>query len=79
MLFICQRGNVKQKIFHLYFDKAKVIFFIVVQAVRRIISGQSVSKIIIIILSVIVATFQDKNTDPRGKGTCAIFCLPVQK
>ena len=56
-----------------------MIFFIVVQAVRGIISGQSVSKIIIIILSVIVATFQNKNTDPRGKGTCAIFCLPVQK
>ena len=50
-------------------DKVKATSFFVVQAVGRIISGRSVGKIIIIILSLRVG--KSKNINHRGKETCA--------
>ena len=44
----------------------------VVRAVGKIISGRSVAKIIIIILSFGVVTSKNKNIDHRVKETCAI-------
>ena len=47
------------------------------QTIRRIISGWSVSKIIIvIILSFRVGTYKNKNIDHQGKETC-MFGLPI--
>ena len=51
-------------------DKAKATSFFVVQAVGRIISGRSVGKIIIIILSLRVGKSKNKNINHRGKETC---------
>ena len=52
-------------------DKVKATSFFVVQAVGRIISGRSVGKIIIIILSLRVGKSKNKNINHRGKETCA--------
>ena len=50
----------------------------VVWAVKRIISGQSISKIIIIIiLSFRVGISKNKNTDHRVKETCAIMSTQI--
>ena len=49
--------------------KVKVTILFVVQAVRKITLGQSVGKIIIIILSFWVGTSKNKNIDHRVKET----------
>ena len=53
------------------------LIFFVVRAVRRIISGGSVDKIIIIIVSFRVGKFKNKNIDHRVKETCAIMSTQV--
>ena len=49
----------------------------VVRAVGGIISGRSVGKIIIIILSFGVGISKNKNIDHGGKETCAIMSIQV--
>ena len=49
----------------------------VVRAVGKIISGRSVAKIIIIILSFGVVTSKNQNIDHRVKETCAITSTQV--
>ena len=58
--------------------KAKANYFFIVWAVERIVSGRSVGKIIIIILSFWVSTSKNKNIDHRVKETYVIFGLPIQ-
>ena len=58
--------------------KAKATEIRLVHAAGRIILGWSVSKMIIIILSFRVGTFEIKNIDNWGKATCAMFGLPTQ-
>ena len=58
--------------------KAKATEIRFVHAAGRIILGWSVSKMIIIILSFRVGTFEIKNIDNWGKATCAMFGLPTQ-
>ena len=55
----------------------KATYFFVVQAVRKIISGLSVGKIIIIILSFRVGTSKNKNIENRVKENCAIMSTQV--
>ena len=57
--------------------KAKASSFFVVRAVGRIISGRSVGKILIIILSFKVGTSKTKDTDHRVKETCATMSIQV--
>ena len=52
--------------------KAKATYFFIVQAVRRIILGWSVGKILII-LSFSVSTSKSKNIDHQVKEACAIY------
>ena len=49
----------------------------VVRAVERIISSQSVGKIIIITLSFRVGTSKNKNIDHRVKETCAVMSTQI--
>ena len=58
--------------------KAKANYFFIAWAVGRIVSGRSVGKIIIIILSFWVSTSKNKNIDHRVKETYVIFGLPIQ-
>ena len=58
--------------------KAKANYFFIVWAVGRIVSGRSVGKIIIIILSFWVSTSKNKNIDHRVKETYVIFGLSIQ-
>ena len=48
------------------------------RVVGKLISGRSVGKIIVIILSFRVSTSKIKNINHRGKETCAMFGLPIQ-
>ena len=50
---------------------------IFLRAVGRIIMGWLVGKIIMIILSFRVGTSENKNSDTRVKGTCAIMATQV--
>ena len=61
-----------------FLTKAKATENWFVHAAGRIILGWSVSKMIIIILSFRVGTFEIKNIDHWGKATCAMFGLPTQ-
>ena len=59
------------RVIHNY-HKVKTTYFFVVRAVRRIVSGQLVGKIIIIIiLSFRVGTSKNINIDHQVKETCA--------
>ena len=57
--------------------KTKATQFFVVWAVRIIILGQLVGKILIAILSFRVGMSKNKNTDHRINGTCAIMSIQV--
>ena len=57
-------------------NQAKATQFFVVRAVGRIILGQPVSKILII-LSFSISTSKNKNTNHRVKEFCAIMSIQV--
>ena len=57
--------------------RQRIFVVIVVRAVGRIMSGHSVGKIMIIIVSFKVGTSKSKNVDHRGEETCAIMSTQV--